>query len=102
MTNLLFAFTSLPLDCERAVEIFRPYRRCPRHRQSSLSRNRRNQGILSKARFDKTTQRNRRERRSQCESNFRRHARDETEFVSAVQAFYYDFVMREGQGNATA
>ena len=65
-------------------------------------RNRRNHGVLSKARFDKTTQRNPRERRSECESNFRRHARDENGFVSAVQAFYYNFVMCEGQGYATA
>ena len=63
--------------------------------------NRRNHSVLTKARFDKTTQRNPRERRSKCESDFRRHARDETGFVSAVQAFYYDFVMHEGQGDAT-
>jgi hypothetical protein len=55
--------------------------------------NRRNHGVLTKARFDKTTQRNPRKRRSKCESNFRRHARDENGFVSAAQAFYYGFVM---------
>jgi hypothetical protein len=59
-----------------------------------------NEGILSEARFDKTTQRNRRQRRAQCESNFRRHAHDETGLVSAVQVFNYKFVMKEGLGNA--
>ena len=63
--------------------------------------NRRNHGVLSKARFDKTTQRNPRQRRAQCESNFRRHAHDEIGFVSLVQAFNYNFVMCPGQGNAT-
>jgi hypothetical protein len=61
-----------------------------------------NEGILSEARFDKTTQRNPRQRRAQCESNFRRHAHDETGFVSAVQAFNYKFVMQQGHGNAIA
>ncbi len=64
--------------------------------------NTRNHGVLGKARFDKTTQRNPRQRRSECESNFGRHTRDEKGFVSLVQAFYYNIVMREGQGNATA
>ena len=64
--------------------------------------NRRNYGILSKARFHKTKQRNRNERCSKCEINFRSHARDETGFVSALQAFYYDFVIRKGQVNTTA
>ena len=64
--------------------------------------NRRNHGVLSEARFDKATQRNPRQRHAQCESNFRRHAHDDTGFVSLVQAFYYNIVMREGQGGATA
>ena len=63
--------------------------------------NRRNHGVLSKARIDKTTQRNPRQRRTQCESNFRRHGHDETGFVSVVQAFYYNVVMFERQGNAS-
>ena len=54
---------------------------------------RREEGILSETRLDEATERNRCQRRSQCESNFRRHARDETGFASAVQVFNYDFVM---------
>src|SRR4029077_19489952 len=58
--------------------------------------NRRNHGVLTKARFDKTPQRNPRERRSKCESNFRRHARDENGFVSAAQAFLLRFCNVDG------
>ena len=72
-----------------AVVVFRRVKRC-------------DEGILSEARFDKATQRNPRQRRAQCESNFRRHAHDETGFVSVVQAFNYNFVMHERQGNAAA
>ena len=60
--------------------------------------NRRNHGVLSKARFDKTTQRNPRERRSECESNFRRHARDENGFVSAGASLLLQFCNARGTG----
>src|SRR6266850_793269 len=82
-----FVFIVLVLSI--AVVVLRRVKRC-------------NDGILSEGRFDKTTQRNPRQRRAQCESILRRHAHDETGFVSLAQAFYYNVVMREGQGNATA
>src|SRR4029453_5766937 len=80
---------SIVLVLSIAVVVFRGVKRC-------------DEGILSQARFDKATQRNPRQRRAQCESNFRRDAHDEIGFVSAVQAFNYNFVMHEEQGNATA
>jgi hypothetical protein len=51
-------------------------------------------GILGQARFDETTQRNPRQRGSQCESDFRRHVGDQSRMLPAKQAFYYNFVMR--------
>src|SRR5258708_19301319 len=77
-----FVFIVLVLSI--AVVVLRRVKRC-------------NNGNLSEGRFDKTTQRNPRQRRAQCESNFRRHAHEETGFVSLRQAFYYNFVIPDGQ-----
>ena len=45
------------------------------------------EGVLSQAGFDKTTERDRRERGSQSKSNFRMHARDEKELSQRCKPF---------------
>ena len=50
-----------------------------------------NEGILSEAGFDKTTERNPRQRRSKSKSNFRRHAPDENEFVLSEASLLLQF-----------
>ena len=85
----LFALTSLPLLLRAATAGFFVFViRFPQHRIVVFARGKRcDDSILSQAGFNKTTERNRRQRRSQCESNFRRHAGDETGLSHCVQAF---------------
>jgi hypothetical protein len=49
--------------------------------------NRRSNGLLTQTGLNKKAERNPGQRRPECESTFRRHARDENGLFRAVQAF---------------